>query len=163
MIVTTDGTGPRNSAKLEEAARFFAAQLMHGRMVNNMEIDIEVVQSMGIMGECIAEDDHKNPRYFTIRIRKQPLDNMIRVLAHEMVHAKQYAKNELSTKTRMSRYRCGSATFTSMWKGEWWYPKNKEDAYWDAPWETEAYGLENGLHYKWSTRHDPKFKWFVKK
>jgi len=162
MIVTTDGTGPRNSAKLEDAARFFAAQLMHGRMVNKMEIDIEVEQSMELMGECIAEDDHKNPRYFTIRLRKQPVFEMIRILAHEMVHVKQYAKNELSTATKIKRGR-GASSVTSMWKGEWWEPKSKEDAYWDAPWEREAYGLENSLLYKWGKRHDPKSKWFVKK
>ena len=41
MIISIDGTGPRNADKLEEAARFFAAQLMHARTVQKLEIDLQ--------------------------------------------------------------------------------------------------------------------------
>jgi hypothetical protein len=162
MIISVEGTGPRNSDKLEEAARFFAAQLLHPRTVANLEIDIEVERTHEMSGTCNSEDDHKSPRYFTVMLRKQRVDEMIRVLAHEMVHVKQYAKNELSTKTRTTPGR-GAATISSMWCGEWWVPKSKEDGYWDAPWELEAYGKENGLMHKWYTRNDPNAKWYVGK
>jgi hypothetical protein len=133
-------------ASLDEAARFFAAQLMHARTVKKLEIDIEIVNKLDVTGECISEDDTKNPRYFTIRLRKQRLDEMIRTLAHEMVHVKQYAKNELSKQMRLAR---GGLRIGSKWQGEWWDPKGKQDGYWDAPWELEAYGREVGLHHKW--------------
>lgn len=146
MIISIDGTGPRNANKLEQAARFFASQLLHARTVQKLEIDLEVVRNLDVTGECISEDDHKNPRYFTIRLKQQPLDEMIKVLGHEMVHVKQYAKNELSKQYRLAR---GGLRIGTKWYGEWWDPKRKEDAYWDAPWEIEAYGREVGLHHKW--------------
>ena len=149
MIISIDGTGPRNADKLEEAARFFAAQLLHPRTVQNIEIDLEIVRTLDVEGECVSEDDHKNPRYFTIRLRQQPIEDMIRVLGHEMVHVKQYAKNELSKQFRVAR---GGVRIGSMWHGQWWDPKGKEDGYWDAPWEIEAYGREVGLYHKWFHR-----------
>lgn len=148
MIISIDGTGPRNADKLEEAARFFAAQLMHARTVNKLEIDLEVVRNLDVTGECISEDDTKNPRYFTIRLKQQPLDEMIRTLAHEMVHVKQYAKNELGKELSLARGGKGLRIVTR-WQGDLWSPKSKEDGYWDAPWEIEAYGREVGLHHKW--------------
>lgn len=148
MIISIEGTGPRNADKLEEAARFFAAQLMHTRMVQNIVIDLEIVRKLDVDGECISEDDHKNPRYFTIRLKQQPLDEMIKVLGHEMVHVKQYAKNELGKELALARGGKGLRIVTR-WQGELWSPKSKEDGYWDAPWEIEAYGREVGLHHKW--------------
>ena len=149
MIISIDGTGPRNADKLEEAARFFAAQLMHARTVQKLEIDIEVVRTLDVTGECVSEDEHKNPRYFTIRLRQQPVEEMIRTLGHEMVHVKQYAKNELSKQLRLAR---GGIRIGSKWQGEFWDPKSKEDGYWDAPWEIEAYGREVGLYHRWFHR-----------
>ena len=149
MIISIDGTGPRNADKLEEAARFFADQLLHARTVQKLEIDLEVVRSLDVTGECISEDEHKNPRYFTIRLKQQPIEEMIRTLGHEMVHVKQYAKNELSKQLRLAR---GGIRIGSKWHGEFWDPKSKEDGYWDAPWEIEAYGREVGLYHKWFHR-----------
>lgn len=148
MIISISGTGPRNADKLEEAARFFAAQLLHHRTVQNIEVDLEIVRKLDVTGECISEDDHKNPRYFTIRLRQQPLDEMIKTLAHEMVHVKQYAKNELGKELALARGGKGLRIVTR-WQGEFWTPGKKEDGYWDAPWEIEAYGREVGLHHKW--------------
>ena len=152
MIITIDGTGPRNADKLEEAARFFAAQLLHPRTVQKLEIDLEIVRTLDVTGECISEDDHKNPRYFTIRLKRQPLDEMIKTLAHEMVHVKQYAKNELGKELALARGGKGLRIVTR-WQGEFWTPSKKEDGYWDAPWEIEAYGREVGLNHKW-VQHD---------
>lgn len=151
MRISITGTGSRNADKLEQAARFFAAQLLHPRTVQNIELDIEVMSKLDVMGECVSEDDTKNPRYFTINLRKQPIDEMIRTLAHEMVHVKQYAKNELSKQFRVAR---GGLKIASKWQGEFWSPKGKEDEYWDAPWEIEAYGREVGLYHKWFHRNE---------
>lgn len=148
MKISIFGTGPRNADKLEEAARFFASQLLHTRTVDKIELDLEIENKLDVEGECISEDDHKNPRYFTIRLRKQPLNEMIRTLAHEMVHVKQYAKNELGKELSLARGGKGLRIVTR-WQGEFWTPGTKEDEYWDAPWEIEAYGREVGLHHKW--------------
>ena len=160
MIVSISGTGPRNAKKLEQAARFFAAFLLHVRTVNNIELEIDVIKTLKVEGECVSEDDHKNPRYFTINLKAAPIEEMIKVLSHEMVHLKQYAKNELGRTWSVARGGKGLQIITS-WQGKLWYPKKKEDPYWDAPWEVDAYGMEVGLQYKWVTRHDPKMPWYV--
>ncbi len=80
----------KEKAKLIEAAEFFAAQLMDPRMVRNLTLDIEVWKNFDLEGECVDEDGTKNPRWFTIGLKNQDIDEMIKVLGHEMVHVKQH-------------------------------------------------------------------------
>lgn len=160
MNISITGTGPRNTAKLDKAARFFANQLLHARTAQKLVIDIDVVRTLDVDGECISEDDHKDPRNFTIHLKRAPIEDMIKVLSHEMVHVKQYAKNELGKELSLARGGKGLKVVTR-WHGEYWFPKGKEDEYWDCPWEVQAYGMEVGLYHKWFHRKDPKAKWYV--
>lgn len=147
-ITITGMIGKRKEKKLlEEAARFFAAQLMDPRMVRNLTLDIEVYNNLDIEGECVDEDGIRNPRWFTIGLKNQDIKEMIKVLGHEMVHVKQHAKNELQTGHAVAAR--GGLKIYSKWMGQIWKPKGKEDAYFDAPWEIEAYGREVGLYHKW--------------
>ena len=147
-ITITGMVGKRKQKEeLERAARFFAAQLMDPRMVRNLVIDIEVRKGLDVEGECVDEDGVRNPRFFTIGLRRQELDEMIKVLGHEMVHVKQHAKNELQSGVMVAAR--GGLKMTSRWMGQLWKPKGKEDHYFDSPWEIEAYGREVGLNHKW--------------
>lgn len=147
-ITITGMIGKRKEkALLKEAAEFFAAQLMDPRMVRNITLDIEVCWDMGVEGECVDEDGTRNPRWFTIGLKNQDIDDMIKTLAHEMVHVKQHAKNELQSGHAVVAR--GGLKIYSKWMGEIWKPKGKEDHYFDAPWEIEAYGREVGLFAKW--------------
>ena len=151
QITVTGMVGKRKEkALLKEAAEFFAHQLMDPRMVRNITLDIEVRNEMDVQGECVDEDGFKNPRWFTIGLRLQNIDEMIKTLGHEMVHVKQHAKNELVTGV-MTLTR-GGFKMSSKWQGELWKPKSKEHAYYDSPWEIEAYGREVGLFQKWIAR-----------
>jgi len=78
MKISIFDTGPRNADKLEAAARFFASQLLHARTVDKVELDIEIINNHDVEGECISEDDHKNPRYFTIRLRWVNTGHLVR-------------------------------------------------------------------------------------
>lgn len=149
----------RNKEQLEKAARFFASVLMDPRLVRNLNIDIEVSKSLDVMGECVDEDDTRNPRWFTIGLKKQNIEEMIKTLAHEMVHVKQHAKNELQSGVMVATK--GGLKMTNRWMGKIWKPKVREDHYYDSPWEIIAYGMEVGLYQKWLTRKDPKKKWYV--
>lgn len=149
MQINITGMTPRIDKKiLDMAARFFASQLMDPRMVRNITLDIEVRKNMDVHGECVDEDGIRNPRFFTIGLKKQNLEEMIKTLAHEMVHVKQHAKNELQSGIVVPTR--GGIKMYSKWQGELWKPKGKENAYWDAPWEIEAYGREVGLYQKWN-------------
>ena len=149
MNITITGMIGKRKEKLvlEWAVRFFAAQLMDPRMVRNLTLDIEVYNNLDVEGECVNEDGVRNPRWFTISLKGQDIKDMIKTLAHEMVHVKQHAKNELQTDHAVAAR--GGLKIYSKWMGEIWKPKGKEHAYFDAPWEIEAYGREVGLYAKW--------------
>lgn len=150
-INITGSIGKSQKKILKEAAEFFAAQLMDPRMVRNITLDIEIRRDMdGLTGECVDEDGTKNPRYFTIGLLRQDFEEMIKILGHEIVHVKQYAKNELKSGIMIPAR--GGLKMHSRWMGEVWRPKGKEDNYYDTPWEIEAYGREVGLYYKWVNR-----------
>lgn len=72
---------------------------------------------------------------------KKPVSRMKRIMydvAHELVHVKQYLNNELFD------YVDGKARY----KGEIFPLGHSEDeeAYFDSPWEIEAYGREHGMY-----------------
>ena len=149
MQITVTGMGSKRKQKdqLIEAAQFFAEQLMDPRMVRNLSIDLEVRNNMRVDGECVDEDGIRNPRWFTIGLKYQEdVEEMIKILGHEMVHVKQHAKNELQNGHVVAAR--GGLQIYSRWMGKIWKPKGKEDAYFDAPWEIEAYGREVGLFHK---------------
>lgn len=157
MQITVTGFNKKITQELREAAEFFAYQLMDPRMVRNLTLDIEKCRRLDVMGECINEDDTYRSRWFTINIRASKEDeDPVKTLAHEMVHVKQYAKRELRKSVRVGKG--PYARRASVWQGELWLPKRKEDAYWDAPWEVQAYGLEVGLYHKWDQHYNAKNK-----
>lgn len=150
MQVTITGMVGKRGAKaqLEKAARFFAEKLMDPRMVQNITLDIEVRADLDVDGECVDEEGTRNPRWFTIGLKRQDdLEEMIKTLGHEMVHVKQHARNELQGGVMIPTK--GGLRMTSRWMGEIWKPKAREDHYFDSPWEIEAYGREVGLYQKW--------------
>ena len=79
------------------------------------------------IGYCMMEDTN---REFDIEISKDlSLKDFVTALCHEMVHAKQYARNEMSC-----------------YGGKWKKKKISDDtAYYDLPWEKEAYKKEGKL------------------
>ena len=154
MQINITGTVGKRKEKalLKEAAEFFASHLMDPRMVRNLVIDIEVRKDYDVDGECVDEDGVQNPRWFTIALKSQDINSMIKTLGHEMVHVKQYAKNELQSGVIVPAR--GGMKMYSRWQGEIWKPKGKEDHYFDSPWEIEAYGREVGLFAKWHAHKD---------
>lgn len=153
MELMVKGFGKKKTAEITEAVEFIAAQLMDPRMVRNLTIDVERDRNLDVMGECVNEDDTRNPRWFTITLRDAADDeDIIKTICHEMVHVKQYAKNELAKSLRVTKGR--GFKLATRWQGSYWLPKGKEDEYWDAPWEIEAYGREVGLYHKWVEKYN---------
>jgi len=156
MEVHVSGINATKAEELTEAAEFFARQLMDPRMVRNLSIDLEIETNLDAEGECVDEQGTRNPRWFTIRLKRQKIDGMIKTLAHEMVHVKQHAKNELQRGIVIPTR--GGLKISSKWQGEIWKPKRHEDNYFDSPWEVEAYGKEVGLYHKWFAFINERYK-----
>lgn len=106
------------------------------RIKLNIAIEFcELKKTEKCVGECEAEEWERPVRTFTIRIDENlNTRKTISVLAHELVHVKQYAKNEV--------YDYVDGTH-SRWLKErinW-----KKTRYYDLPWEKEAYALQKVL------------------
>ena len=125
MYVNVEGVQSDWAKELiENVVQYAKDQLMPN--IRKLYIDVDVIDNFyndeGIKGEVITEDD----RHFTIAIEPdQDIEEFITTLLHEMVHVKQYVKKELKD---------------SYWKGE-----HFDGPYTDAPWEIEAYELEQIL------------------
>ena len=138
MILINGGT-KRKRERVYALAQWSAYELMHWKMADNIWLNIKICK-LDVHGYCIWEDDNIKPREFNIEINNAitgaDLDTTV---LHEMVHVKQYAKNELR-----ERFRRG---YRKNWKGS---KKNWGDIeYEKAPWEIEAYRMQEVLYKRW--------------
>ena len=146
MHITTRGGSKTQKKYVKSMADFCGEMLLGSRLYPKIELRIELVKNLmkkeKIYGDAIWEDDERYPKEFTIRAdASQPLRRVLETIAHEMVHVKQYAKNELHEYTMKKGHR---------YKGEFFSDKLN---YWDEPWEIEAHGREIGLFVRWAEKH----------
>lgn len=124
--------GPK---KLALAAHFFAIQLG----ISDFELNIRTKKLKKSYGYC---EQHSYCDY-TIIIAKDA-KNKIKILAHEMVHVKQYINKELVDEIEPET----QVGFTS-WKGA-----RFDGDYYDRPWEIEAFGLQRSLFHRYTLLGD---------
>ena len=148
---------------LKLAAQFFSDELMKPALSDTLLLNIKIQYNTKYFmtkGDCMWDDlsPPPSPKEFNIRLGKEQKGHeqfYFKSLAHEMVHVKQFASNELDGIFGKNN--------THMWKGTNFnipskmYPKkdvfsrvhlDRDDKdYYFQPWEIEAYGLEVGLIY----------------
>lgn len=153
MKVTLNSNVPAKALLLTMASNFYAEILFNGSSHSDINLDIDIVprvkSNKNFAGYCNAETEGFYPKWFTICIKEQDTYDMLLTLAHEMVHLKQMATNQLSYASEpvAKGLRKNLSVF---WEGSFWYPKKKEDYYFDSPWEIEAYGREDSLAKRFS-------------
>lgn len=142
-MITVTGGSWRQRRHVRSIATFCVQKLMP--RMHDMEIDIKLrkfAKNENAYGYCMPTDDYEvydRPRHFELEINSGVrLRRMLETVAHELVHAKQYARGELYQGIRVNKYR---------WQGEWL--EDNVD-YWDLPWEIEAHGREVGLFVRWA-------------
>jgi len=124
------GGNKKKRELVEELATFVHAKLMPRKYV---EVNIEIgdFETYGLCGQIDEVE-------YDIELKDTNVTQMLITLAHEMVHVKQYARNELKQLVRQPMYR---------WKKEY---LPLDTPYADQPWEKEAYALEQELYDEWS-------------
>ena len=99
--------------------------------VEVLTIEIVIKKMNEDSGYCEPAGENK---YKLTIANNQGLRDFIMTVAHEMVHIKQWAKNEMYEYTTPGKVR---------------FMKTKYDMndlnYWDYPWEIEAFGKQQGL------------------
>ena len=143
---------------LRDLARWTGKKLLGTKLDKQIDLTINIVgpdmfKNEGTYGWCEIED-YAGPyaRGFNITITsKFETMRSLMILAHELVHLKQYAKGELR--------HCTDGCLR--WNGTGTIDDGKVP-YWDLPWEIEAHGREKGLVYQWAAArgHDKNSDWF---
>jgi hypothetical protein len=122
---------------IKRAANFYAQYLIPGKKLrNNLELFIKFNHKMPYFGLAQIEDYNLSgkPRTFLVEIHPWiGAKEILRTLAHEMVHVKQFVNGE--TNENLSK-----------WMG---VPIDSDAIdYYHQPWEMEAYSIEIGMFTK---------------
>ena len=140
MLLHIKGSNKAFRKLVESATWFYAEKLMGKRLMGSLELTINLKKNLlskeGNEGSAIWEDDGYRPKEFTIELDSSvKIRNLLITLAHEMVHIKQWAKDEM--------YEYMNVAGLVRFKGEKVHMIITN--YWDYPWEIEAYGKQLGL------------------
>lgn len=150
MVISVKGKNSKlTKSEARKIVNWMALRLMGKRLVRNINVDLSFA-TMDENGFCATYDAERNPREFEVIINRDlDLDGQISAIAHEMVHVKQMARNELVMGTvRASMSKKGiSMVSVGKWMGKEY--EITDETYWELPWEIEAYGREVGLRYNY--------------
>ena len=140
MLLHINGSTKKVRKDIELASWYYAEKLMGKRLMAGLEININLKKDLlteeGHEGTAIWDDDGYRPKEFTINLDTTVnFRNLLINLAHEMVHVKQWAKDEM--------YEYMNTMGMVRFKGERFHLE--ETDFWDYPWEIEAYGRQLGL------------------
>ena len=125
---------------VKRAAFFYAEQLLTPKMLENVYLRIKFNSKIEAYGyaQILEYNESRKAREFEIELHPGiGAAEILKTLAHEMTHIKQYAYNE--TNENLTR-----------WKGLRVDPDNLD--YWVQPWEVEAHGMESGLFSKFAVK-----------
>ena len=98
------------------------------------DLDVEIWVETGALEDSLAECENHGAGVFTIHLNKEFLESedeaeLVRVVAHEMVHVKQFEQDNL----------CLEDSMYSMHGVEY------NGDYWFSPWEIEARGYQDAF------------------
>lgn len=140
MYLRASGKPSKVSINLcKKAVRFYARELLGDRLSSNVHVKIKFNNkelTEGYYGFCDWICDRPLPRNFVITIDPNLSKKMtLMVLAHEMVHVKQYARGELKDLIRSNKVKFLGEVYD-----------DEQMSYWSHPWEKEARRLEKKLY-----------------
>ena len=118
---------------VKRAAIYYAEQLISPKLLENIYLRIRFNPKLDAYGyaQILEYNNSRKAREFEIEIHSGiGAKDILKTLAHEMVHIKQYAYSETNeTLTRWRGMKVDSDTVD----------------YWIQPWEVEAHGMEVSL------------------
>lgn len=125
----------------------YCIQSLMPRLLDKLRIRVELINNLtrdtGSLGMCYWTDTNNRPRDFVIEAdSSMRLRTLLLTIAHEMVHVKQFARNEQKQLIVANKVKWMGKTINT----------DKVD-YWELPWEIEANGREIGLFINWCKLH----------
>lgn len=128
------------SSVMRRALHWYARDLMP-RLAAKIDLELRIVKNLVETEHCDAAvtwvGERVRPRQFIMEVDADlDLERTLEMLAHEMVHVKQFTKGELVD---------NPSGKTAKWQGKRVSIRD-DDRYWSLPWEIEAYGRQPGLY-----------------
>lgn len=119
------------------AATWYAAAL--GITDMDFDLTIDYADSVDMIGAAQILY-HKGVAVITMNTTQDETDNELELLAHEMVHLRQYVTGQMVDDI---------LTGVTIWEGVAYTDTNDAStwAYWNAPWELEAFSRQRGLNW----------------
>jgi hypothetical protein len=153
-MIEIHGGKPYQQKRVRSVAGFCIRKLVP--RMRKLEVEIYLSSTLEkrteTVGSCTCVDDGRDPRYFVIDLdSSKSLRTLLLTLAHEMVHVKQFARNEQEYTPKLNKIR---------WHGKM-VDLSKTD-YWDLPWEIEANGREIGLFVQWCRENSLSTKKWIR-
>jgi hypothetical protein len=154
-MIDIEITGCRSERKagfIRSACEFYLRKLVprHKSMQITIEIVRKLIDNEEAAGQLAVEDNHPHHEFTISLDSSYKLGEMLRTLAHECVHVKQYATGEL---------RYTNCYHVQKWKNKMF--NTGTGNYWELPWEIEANGREKGLFIMWveENNYAGRYKW----
>lgn len=138
MQIYTTGKSVKLSRRELRYAVNWMGNLILKRLADSITVTISYEPLKDLKGTAELLDKIHSPRKFKIRLDPRlSRSSQLKTLAHELVHVKQYARNELKDYPNRA----------SKWKDKVVHEENTH--YYDLPWEIEATGMEFGVYMRY--------------
>lgn len=119
------------------AARWYLSRLVSSGLAEKIQLEVYIRKMKHQRGMCWAYEKH--PLQYTIVIdSNMGRRDSLRALAHESVHAAQYATGKMRDLWGQNRGKV-------LWKNQMMDNVDTGSAYFNTPWEKEAYGMQERL------------------
>ena len=119
------------------AAQWFLSRLISQELVDQIDLEVYIRKMKHQRGMCWAYE--KYPNQYTIVIdSSMGRRDSLRAIAHESVHVMQYANGTM-------RDMYGEHRGKVLWKNQMMENVDTGSAYFNAPWEKQAYGMQERL------------------
>lgn len=125
---------------VEKAINFYGQSLISKRLLDNINLKVKFNPNLKVYAFASVEDHNASGKARDFLIEIHPwigAKEILKTLAHEMVHIKQFAYNE--TNDTLSRWKGVAIDSDSL-------------DYYKHPWEIEAYGMDTGLFTKFAVQ-----------
>jgi len=123
---------------VRKAAHYYISRLT-GERYPDIDLTLQFTDGLKDYAYCEWIGDSSRPKKFKIAMNPNlGAKRTLEVLAHEMVHVKQYTKRELKDYVNSNHVK---------WHGvKMHYDEQNYEQYFESPWEIEAYGRQVGLY-----------------
>ena len=126
--------------EIRDAVFFYLKKLLGNSMSKKITLDIiidkELLRTYDMYANISPLEADPRPKHYEMEIDGKLSKRLFLLsLAHEMIHLKQFAKNQMKDLESKQMTR---------WMGEYYDEENLD--YWSRPWEVEAHHMESLLY-----------------